>query len=281
MSPAKRRSRRSGCARSGSASPTPPVELAAETNVEDILATIADGKRPDLVILNSIQTLWTDMAEFGARHRHPGARRRAGDDPLREIHGRGDRAGRPCHQGRPDRRPARRRAHGRRRALFRGRRRPSLPHPAHGEEPVRADRRDRRLRNVGQGPARGRQPVRAFPRRTPCEVAGRRGFCRHGRHAAGAGRDPGAGRAVVARHAAPRRRRLGSAPGCRWSWRCSKPIAACASAPTTSISTSPAATGSPSPPPIWRWRPHWFPRSPVLPFPPIASISAKSAFRAP
>src|SRR3954468_9958630 len=40
-----------------------PVELAAETNVEDILATIADGKRPDLIILDSIQTLWTDAAE--------------------------------------------------------------------------------------------------------------------------------------------------------------------------------------------------------------------------
>ncbi|TIW86838.1 MAG: DNA repair protein RadA, partial [Mesorhizobium sp.] len=39
------------------------VELAAETNVEDILATIADGKRPDLVILDSIQTLWTDLAD--------------------------------------------------------------------------------------------------------------------------------------------------------------------------------------------------------------------------
>ncbi|MDS1134718.1 DNA repair protein RadA [Nitratireductor indicus] len=40
-----------------------PVELAAETNVEDILATIEDGKRPDLVILDSIQTLWTDLAD--------------------------------------------------------------------------------------------------------------------------------------------------------------------------------------------------------------------------
>jgi DNA repair protein RadA len=39
------------------------VELAAETNVEDILATIADGRRPDLLILDSIQTLWTDLAE--------------------------------------------------------------------------------------------------------------------------------------------------------------------------------------------------------------------------
>ncbi|MDP0983980.1 DNA repair protein RadA, partial [Klebsiella variicola] len=39
------------------------VELAAETNVEDIIATISDNKRPDLVIIDSIQTLWTDMAD--------------------------------------------------------------------------------------------------------------------------------------------------------------------------------------------------------------------------
>lgn len=40
-----------------------PVELAAETNIEDIIATISDGARPDLVILDSVQTLWTDVAE--------------------------------------------------------------------------------------------------------------------------------------------------------------------------------------------------------------------------
>ncbi|GAA4534934.1 DNA repair protein RadA [Chelativorans composti] len=40
-----------------------PVELAAETNVENILATLEGGRRPDLVILDSIQTLWTDMAD--------------------------------------------------------------------------------------------------------------------------------------------------------------------------------------------------------------------------
>ncbi|MGV0878115.1 DNA repair protein RadA [Martelella sp. FLE1502] len=39
------------------------VLLAAETNVEDILATLAHGDRPDLVIIDSIQTLWSDMAE--------------------------------------------------------------------------------------------------------------------------------------------------------------------------------------------------------------------------
>lgn len=40
------------------------VQLAAETNVEDILATLSSSqKRPDLVILDSIQTLWTDSVE--------------------------------------------------------------------------------------------------------------------------------------------------------------------------------------------------------------------------
>jgi DNA repair protein RadA/Sms len=39
------------------------VQLMAETNIEDILATLGQDKRPDLVIIDSIQTVWTDMAE--------------------------------------------------------------------------------------------------------------------------------------------------------------------------------------------------------------------------
>ena len=39
------------------------VELAAETSVEDILATLSDDKTPQLVIIDSIQTMWTDMVE--------------------------------------------------------------------------------------------------------------------------------------------------------------------------------------------------------------------------
>ncbi|WP_152045556.1 DNA repair protein RadA [Aureimonas psammosilenae] len=39
------------------------VQLMAETNVEDILATLAQERRPDLVIIDSIQTLWSDMAD--------------------------------------------------------------------------------------------------------------------------------------------------------------------------------------------------------------------------
>ncbi|GKX32867.1 MAG: DNA repair protein RadA [Rhizobiaceae bacterium MnEN-MB40S] len=39
------------------------VMLAAETNVEDILATLDQDKRPDFVIVDSIQTLWSDFAD--------------------------------------------------------------------------------------------------------------------------------------------------------------------------------------------------------------------------
>ena len=39
------------------------VMLAAETSVEDILATLAQGKPPALVVIDSVQTLWTSMAD--------------------------------------------------------------------------------------------------------------------------------------------------------------------------------------------------------------------------
>jgi DNA repair protein RadA/Sms len=40
-----------------------PVELLSETSVEIILATLQQGEAPDLVIIDSIQTLWTDRVE--------------------------------------------------------------------------------------------------------------------------------------------------------------------------------------------------------------------------
>ena len=40
-----------------------PVALAAETSVEDILATLQAGPTPALVVIDSIQTLWTELAE--------------------------------------------------------------------------------------------------------------------------------------------------------------------------------------------------------------------------
>jgi len=40
-----------------------PVELASETAVEDIIATLSEGKTPRLIIIDSIQTMWTDTVE--------------------------------------------------------------------------------------------------------------------------------------------------------------------------------------------------------------------------
>src|SRR6201995_5068361 len=40
-----------------------PVELAAETSVEDIVATLSQGKTPRLIVIDSIQTMWTDAVE--------------------------------------------------------------------------------------------------------------------------------------------------------------------------------------------------------------------------
>src|SRR6266540_328532 len=39
------------------------VELAAETAVEDIVATLSEGATPRLVVIDSIQTMWTDAVE--------------------------------------------------------------------------------------------------------------------------------------------------------------------------------------------------------------------------
>jgi DNA repair protein RadA/Sms len=40
-----------------------PVELAAETNVEDIVATLGRGVSPRLAVIDSIQTMWTETIE--------------------------------------------------------------------------------------------------------------------------------------------------------------------------------------------------------------------------
>ena len=50
------------------------VELAAETSVEDIIATLSEGKTPRLIVIDSIQTMWTELRRIGARHGDAGAR---------------------------------------------------------------------------------------------------------------------------------------------------------------------------------------------------------------
>jgi DNA repair protein RadA/Sms len=39
------------------------VELASETSVEDIIATLSEGKIPRLIVIDSIQTMWTELVE--------------------------------------------------------------------------------------------------------------------------------------------------------------------------------------------------------------------------
>src|SRR3954451_17742666 len=39
------------------------VELAAETSVEDIVATLSEGRPPRLIVIDSIQTMWTDAVD--------------------------------------------------------------------------------------------------------------------------------------------------------------------------------------------------------------------------
>ena len=61
------------------------VELAAETSVEDIVATLSHGATPRLVVVDSIQTMWTDAVDAAPGTVTPGARRGAGPDPLRQA----------------------------------------------------------------------------------------------------------------------------------------------------------------------------------------------------
>ena len=171
---------------------------------------------PALLVINSIQTMHSDLIE-GA----PGTVsqvRASAQELIRFAKEQRHRAGarRPRHQGRHDRRPARARAHGRHGAELRGRAQPPVPHPARAQEPLRRHRRDRRVRDGGAGADRSPQPVGAVPDRT------RRAGQRHQRlpgdrrHAAGAGRDPGADRAAASgRDAAARGGRLGQRAGWR------------------------------------------------------------------
>ncbi len=62
-SPARKRSTRCGCAPSGWASRDAPVQLAAATSVRDIVATLERPDAPEVVVIDSIQTMWVDALE--------------------------------------------------------------------------------------------------------------------------------------------------------------------------------------------------------------------------
>ena len=106
---------RCGCAPSASARCATRLLLAAETDLAAVLGHV-DAVKPDLLVVDSVQTIASDAGRRRARRRHPGARGRGGADPGRQGARHGHRAGRPRHQGRRDRRAAGAGAPGRRRA---------------------------------------------------------------------------------------------------------------------------------------------------------------------
>ena len=61
------------------------VELAAETSVEDIIATLSAGRRPALAVIEFDPDHVDRNRRSDAWHGHPGARRGAGPDPLRQA----------------------------------------------------------------------------------------------------------------------------------------------------------------------------------------------------
>ena len=131
-----------------------------------------------------------------------------------------------------------------------------------------------------RGLSRRRQSLGAVPRRAARPRLGHLRVRRHRGHAAGAGRDPGAGRRPPpsARRGVPWS--AGIPTGWPWCWPCSRRAAASPSAPTTSISTSPAACASASRRPISPSLQPWCHRSPTSRCRPTWSCSARSVWAA-
>ena len=252
-----------------------PVELAAETSVEDIVATLSEGKTPRLVIIDSIQTMWTDAVEAapgtvtqvrGSAQALIRFAKKSGAAVILVGHVTkdGQIAGPRVVEHMVD---------------------AVLSFEGEGSHQFRILRAVKNrfgptdeigvFEMTGARPARGRQPVRAVPVRARPRLARHRGVRRHRGHPAGAGRNPGAGGADLARHAAPRGGRLGRQPAVDGAGGAARPIAASSSAATTSISTSRAACGSSSRPPISPRRRRWSRRSPMRRCRPTRSISAR------
>ena len=166
--------------------------LAAETDLAAVLGHV-DAVKPDLLVVDSVQTVGQRRGRRLARQRQPGARGRRRPDPGRQGARHRDRAGRPRHQGRLDRRAAAARARRRRRAALRGR--PQLPAAdgARRQEPLRPGRRGRLLRPVRRRHRGAGRPERAVP--LPAARGGA-GHLRHGHRrgqASAGGRGAGAG----------------------------------------------------------------------------------------
>ena len=186
------------------------VELAAETSVEDIVATLSHGKAPQLTVINSIQTMWTQTVEAapgtvtqvrGSASELIRFAKRTGGVVILVGHVTkdGQIAGPRVVEHMVDAVMS-----------FEGEGSPALPHSARHEKPLRTHRRNRRVRDDRRRTAGSAEPFRVISVRAGSRQRRHRRLCRHRGHTAAAGGNPGARRPHVPRHAAPRRGRLGS-----------------------------------------------------------------------
>jgi DNA repair protein RadA len=256
------------------------VLLAAETNVEDILATLAEGKRPDLVIIDSIQTLWSDTADSA-----PGTVTQVRTGVQAMIRFAKQTGATMVLVG-----------HVTKDGQIAGPR--VVEHMVDAVLYFEGDRGHhyRILRTVKNrfGPT---DEIGVFE----MSDSGLREVANPSELFLGERNEKAPGAAVFAGMEGTRpvlvevqalvaQTSLGTPRRAVVGWDSSRlsmilavleAHAACGSAATTSTSTSPADTASRNRPRTWLWPRPWFPRWPDLPFPPIASISARSACPAP
>ena len=225
--------------------------LASETDLATIVGQI-DAVDPQLVIVDSVQTVSSSNGEGLAggpsqvREVASTLIRVAKDRDLPILHRRAR------HERRLDRRPATARAPGGCGLPVRGRPADRAPLRARAQEPLRADRRGRLLRDDRRRHRRGRRPERAVPQPhapRPCparaspsrwKAAGRsRSRCRRSSSA----------RPRPTRAGSPTASTRPASPCCS---RCSSAARASSSATKTSTSRRSAACASPSPAPTSR-----------------------------
>ena len=162
-SPARKAARRWRCARAASAWTTRRCSVLAEIQLEKILATHRRPSGRRSCVIDSIQTVYSDQLTSApgsvAQVRECAAQLTRAAKAERHR----DRAGRPRHQGRRARRPARAGAHGRHGAVLRRRHAFELSPGARHQEPLRRGQRDRRVRDDREGPEGRGQPERDLP----------------------------------------------------------------------------------------------------------------------
>ena len=180
---------------------TAAVALAAEIQLERIAATL-EAEKPEVAVIDSIQTLYSEALAVGPGLGGAGARVRGAADAARQDARHRTDLRRPRDQGGCARGAARARAHRRYRALLRGRSAFELSSHPRGQEPVWSGERARRLRDDRARPARREQPVGAVPFAAPRAGAGVLHPGHERGHPAAARRGAGA-RRWRARHGAP------------------------------------------------------------------------------